>query len=65
MTIQLLSMSVLYLGFNSPWTFILFASQYDVPENIARLHTFYGLYLRAYIIESKQNALYVNMSFSF
>ncbi|CAF1356344.1 unnamed protein product [Adineta steineri] len=50
MTIQLLSISALYLAFNSPWVFILFASQYGLPPNITRIYTFYGLYFRNYVI---------------
>ncbi len=50
MTIQLVSISVLYLTFNSPWTLILFASQYGLPVNVARVYTFYGLYVRTYVV---------------
>jgi hypothetical protein len=50
MTIELLSISVLYLGFNSPWAIILFATRYGLSPKIARIYAFYGLYLRNYII---------------
>lgn len=50
MTIQLVSISVLYLVLNAPWVSVLFASQYGLSANLARIYTFYGLYLRMYII---------------
>jgi hypothetical protein len=50
MIIQLLSISVVYLTFNSPWILILFASQYGLPANVARVYTFYGLYVRTYVV---------------
>ncbi len=50
MTIQLLSISVLYLVLNSPWTIVLFGSQYGLSANTTRIYTFYGLYLRTHVI---------------
>jgi hypothetical protein len=50
MTIQLLSISALYLVLNFPWTIILFATQYGLSEDVARIYTYYGLYFRTYII---------------
>jgi hypothetical protein len=50
MTIQLSSISVLYLIFNIPWTIILFAFQYGLPANMAAVWIFYGIYFRTYVI---------------
>jgi hypothetical protein len=50
MTIQLLSISALYLVFNTPWMIILFAFQYGLPPNMAAVWTSYGIYFRTYVI---------------
>jgi len=44
MTIQLLSISILYLLFNSPWTLVIFAYQYGLPEQIANIAMSYTIY---------------------
>ncbi len=50
MTIQLLSISALYFIFNSPWTILIFASQYGLPHNVTAIPLSYVIYLRTYVI---------------
>ncbi len=50
MTIQLLSISALYLIFNSPWTILIFMIRYGFIENVAQLSMVYTVSLRTYVI---------------
>jgi hypothetical protein len=50
MTIQLVSISVLYFVFNTPWIITLFVLQFGIPENVTRIYIFSGIYFRTYII---------------
>ena len=50
MAIQLLSISALYLIFNSPWILILLATLYGISAKVARIYTFYGIYIRTYVM---------------
>jgi hypothetical protein len=49
MTVQLLMISVLYLVFNFPWTFLIFAVQYGLPERVVSVPLVYASYLYYYI----------------
>ncbi|CAF4069606.1 unnamed protein product [Rotaria sp. Silwood1] len=44
MTIQLLSISCIYLLFNFPWTFLVFAFQYGLPADVAYIPLLYAGY---------------------
>lgn len=50
MTTQLLAISALYLLFNSPWTFLVFAYQYGLPEDTAQMAFSYAIYFYYYVI---------------
>ncbi|CAF1154061.1 unnamed protein product [Adineta steineri] len=50
MTIQLLSISILYLTFNSPWTILIFASQYGLSDDIVAIPMVYAVYFRSYVL---------------
>ena len=50
MTIQLISIVVLYLLFNGPWTFVIFAYQYGLREDIALIAMSYTIYFYYYVI---------------
>lgn len=50
MTIQLISIVTLYLLFNGPWTFVLFAYQCGLAENIAFVAMSYTIYFYYYVI---------------
>jgi len=50
MTIQLLSISILYLLFNSPWTLVIFAYQYGLSESVANIAMSYTIYFYYYVI---------------
>ena len=50
MTIQLISIVILYLLFNGPWTFVLFAFQYGLAEEQALIAMSYTIYFYYYVI---------------
>ena len=50
MTRQLLAISLLYLVFNSPWTFLVFAYQYGLPDDVATGGFSYTIYFYYYVI---------------
>ena len=50
MTIQLLSISALYLVFNAPWTALVFAFQYGLPADIAIPAMSYAVYFYYYVV---------------
>ena len=50
MTIQLLSISSVYVVFNVPWTVLVFAFQYGLPAEIANVPLLYAGYLYYYVI---------------
>lgn len=50
MTIQLISLSCLYIIFNFPWTFLIFAFQYGLPADVVSIPLIYAAYLYYYVI---------------
>lgn len=50
LTVQLLSISSLYLLFNFPWTILIFAYQYGLSEDIFSIPLVYTAYLYYYVI---------------
>jgi hypothetical protein len=52
MTIQLLTISTIYMLFNAPWVLTIFAYQYGLPDDIATLLLMYMGYLTYYVIFS-------------
>lgn len=50
MTIQMISISVLYLIFNTPWVVTMFIFQNDLAKQRTRVYTAYGLFFRDFII---------------
>jgi hypothetical protein len=50
MIIQLLSISTIYMIFNSPWALIIFAYQYGLPDNIASIALMYTGFLSYFVI---------------
>jgi len=50
MTIQLLSISSLYLVFNIPWTVLIFASQYGVSADLIAIPMVFAIFFRIYVI---------------
>jgi hypothetical protein len=49
MMIQLISISCVYIIFNCPWTFLIFAFQYGLPPELANVPLLYAGYLYYYI----------------
>lgn len=50
MTIQLISISSIYVLFNFPWTFLIFGFQYGLPEEVVVVPLVYAAYLYYYVI---------------
>lgn len=50
MMIQLISISCVYVVFNFPWTFLVFAFQYGLPGEVAHVPLLYAGYLYYYVI---------------
>ena len=50
MTIQLLSLSTIYMIFNAPWVLTIFAYQYGLPDEIATVVLMYTGFLYYYVI---------------
>ncbi|CAF1093765.1 unnamed protein product [Adineta ricciae] len=49
MTIQLISISCLYILFNLPWTFLVFAFQYGLSAEVAEIPLLFAGYLYYYV----------------
>ena len=52
MTLQMISISVLYLLFNSPWVVTMFVFQGNLSKQKAKIYTIHGLFFRDFIIFS-------------
>lgn len=50
MTVQLLSISAVYLIFNAPWTILIFAFQYGLSADIALPAMSYAIYFYYYVV---------------
>ena len=50
MTIQLLSISTIYIAFNGPWVLVIFSFQYGLPESVAIVALVYTGFLYYYVI---------------
>ncbi|CAF4562425.1 unnamed protein product [Rotaria sp. Silwood1] len=50
MIIQLLSISAVYIIFNVPWVLVIFAHQYGLPDNIAKVALIYTGFLYYFVI---------------